>query len=494
MDWVVSNYYLVYYTWSWLDFINAVSFIFGAYFFGILSRGKVTVWEKVIFVLACIPTFFLTVSGTSVLGFTQSVCEAINNDWSTYLKLLAEGIAVLSILFSIYINWKKSDRAKRIQLSVVSVAILLFFVVFGGTEYYSSVTGIYEVNLYGLFVLPVFLIVMMFAVTNLGVFDFRLLGSQIFSYALIITSGSQLLLIQNQTQTILSVITVGISIVFALLLLQNAQKEESARLKIIELAGELKTANDRLKQLDQMKSEFLSVASHQLRAPITAIKGYIANISDGSYGPLPDYLINPLAVVQESTRVMTSSIEDYLNVSRIEQGRMKYEIAPVDVTALAQRATEEMKPIAVKKGLKLEFADSPSVTVNADFGKIKQVFTNLIDNAVKYTEQGSVTVSIMKTDTAVRFMTQDTGIGIDPAEIDGLFAKFIRARDANKVNTTGTGLGLYVAKQLVEGQGGKVWAESDGKGKGSRFIVELPLVSAPAAPEPMAAPTSASTA
>jgi signal transduction histidine kinase len=147
------------------------------------------------------------------------------------------------------------------------------------------------------------------------------------------------------------------------------------------------------------------------------------------------------------------------------------------VTAVAKRATDELVPLAQAKGLMLTFAESPSVTITADFGKIKQVFTNLIDNAIKYTQKGSVTVSITQDDKVVRFMTSDTGIGIPSDEIGHLFEKFTRARDANQVNTTGTGLGLYVAKSLVEGQGGTIHIESDGVGKGSRFIVELPLVS-----------------
>ena len=247
----------------------------------------------------------------------------------------------------------------------------------------------------------------------------------------------------------------------------------------------LADANERLKQVDQLKSEFLSVASHQLRAPITAIKGYIANVLEDSYGVVPEYLKEPLGVVQESTRVMTSSIEDYLNVSRIEQGRMKYDFGPVNVTKLISVATEELKPLAEKKGLVLIFTESPDFEIQADFGKVKQVFTNLIDNAIKYTEAGSVTVSIEKDDAkqVARFMTVDTGIGIPAEEIDKLFEKFTRARDANKVNTTGTGLGLYVAKNLVEGHRGTIHIESDGIGKGSRFTVELPFTQPAQSPE-----------
>ncbi len=239
-----------------------------------------------------------------------------------------------------------------------------------------------------------------------------------------------------------------------------------------------------LAKLDRLKNEFLSVASHQLRAPLTAIKGYVANISENAYGEVPSYLYEPLAVVQESARIMATSIEDYLNVSRIEQGRMKYDISTFNVTTLARRAAEEMKPVANNKKIELTFIESSDVFVKADFGKIKQVFSNLIDNAIKYTENGDVTVSVGVSGKMVRFMTEDTGIGISAEEIGKLFEKFTRARDANKVNTTGTGLGLYVAKNLVEGQGGKIWVESDGIGKGSRFIVELPLVSEPTAPTP----------
>jgi signal transduction histidine kinase len=161
-------------------------------------------------------------------------------------------------------------------------------------------------------------------------------------------------------------------------------------------------------------------------------------------------------------------------------------MSSVDVTALAKRAVEELTPVAQKKGLSIVFTDSPTLSIEGDFGKIKQVFTNLIDNAIKYTEHGSITVSVVKDDVkkVMRFMSADTGIGIPADEVGKLFSKFTRARDANKVNTTGTGLGLYVAKNLVEGHGGKVWAESDGTGKGSRFIVELPLVQPPQPEEP----------
>ncbi len=241
------------------------------------------------------------------------------------------------------------------------------------------------------------------------------------------------------------------------------------------LDEQLKVANNKLRELDRLKSEFLSIASHQLRAPITAIRGYTANISDGTYGEVPENFKKPLETIQETSRLMVNSIEDYLNISRIEQGSMKYEKGKLDVADLAKKVVNELSPIAAVKNLEIKTSIPQDLIIVADTGKIKQVITNLVDNAIKYTEQGSVTVSVSEVDTKARITISDTGVGIPADEIGGLFEKFKRARGANEVNTTGTGLGLYVAKQLVEGHGGKVWAESDGAGKGTRFIVELPI-------------------
>ena len=230
-----------------------------------------------------------------------------------------------------------------------------------------------------------------------------------------------------------------------------------------------------LAELDRLKSEFLSVATHQLRAPITAIRGYAANITEGTYGPVPPYLVDPLMVIQESSRLMTNSIEDYLNISRIEQGRLKYEISNFDIADLASKILDDFQIIAKKKGITLSFIGSGPLTVSADAGKTKQIITNLTDNAIKYTEAGSVTLSTEKRLGAIRGTVKDTGMGIPAEEVKTLFSKFTRARDASKVNPTGTGLGLYVAKQLTEGMGGKIWTESSGRNQGSTFIVEFPV-------------------
>jgi signal transduction histidine kinase len=471
--WVGTDYHLIVALWSWLDFLNVVFFIFGAAFFVLVARDKIQLWEKALYLVLALPALFITVTGNAIVDFYQPVCEATNNAWLTNYKLFASIPIALSMVWALISVWNKETVRRRIQLAVLFVALMLFLGVFAGTEYIASTTGVYEINLYGLFVLPLFVIVLTFATTDLRLFQLRLVGTQLSAYILIVLVGSQLLFIQDTTGRSLSLITLAMALFLGLLLIENARREALARIEIETLAKDLSSANDRLKELDQMKSEFLSIASHQLRAPITAVRGYAANINEGAYGPIPEHLREPLETVQESARLMASSIEDYLNISRIEQNRMKYEKSDFDITELAKKVVVELAPVAAKRKLTLSMESSEPISVNADVGKIKQVITNLVDNAIKYTEQGSVTVSAKKEGTKVVVTISDTGIGIPKEEIDGLFEKFKRARGANKVNTTGTGLGLYVAKQLVEGHGGSVRAESDGPGKGSRFIIQL---------------------
>src|SRR3989344_4324660 len=160
------------------------------------------------------------------------------------------------------------------------------------------------------------------------------------------------------------------------------------------LYQQIQAANLKLKELDKQKTEFVSIASHQLRSPLTAIKGYSSMMLEGTYGELGE--------------------------------------------------------------------------------KIKQVISNLIDNAIKYTPAGAVDVTVNDGKGVVRLAVKDSGVGIPAEVMSKLFEKFVRADDAGKINYAGTGLGLYVAKQMVEAHKGKIWAESEGAGKGSTFIVELP--------------------
>lgn len=241
------------------------------------------------------------------------------------------------------------------------------------------------------------------------------------------------------------------------------------------LYQQIRAANEKLRELDRQKTEFVSIASHQLRSPLTAIKGYSSMILENSYGELSEKLRQPVQNIFDASQRLVTIIEDFLNVTRIELGKMKYDFVALNWRDLAEKVVSELRPTIEKKGLAIDFsAGEGNYMVNADMGKLSQIISNIIDNAVKYTPAGAIHVSMEQSGPTVRLIIRDTGVGIPAETLPKLFEKFVRADDAGKVNYSGTGLGLYVAKQMVEAHKGKIWAESAGSGKGSSFFVELP--------------------
>jgi signal transduction histidine kinase len=386
------------------------------------------------------------------------------------------------MFFSLFKSWVSSDSKKRMRSLIILFATLAFFVIFSSTEYLATITDNYETSLYGLFVLPLFLIIMVFAITNLGVFQFRLLGTQVLAYALIIMAGSQFLFLQDSAESTLSLVTLGMSILLGVLLLQNAKKEADVREKVEKLATQLQVsntglaeANTKLRELDKQKTEFISFATHQLRSPLTSMRGYSSLILEGEMGQTTPPVKEAVQTILTSTKTLISLVENYLNVSRMELGTMKYDFKPIDFKELLDEVVREQKTNIEAKGLKLNVSVSgDSFPIKADVDKFKQVIVNTIDNSVKYTPQGSITISLEKNDKNIRFVVSDTGVGINPKTMPKLFKKFSRADNASDANIHGTGLGLFIAKEILTAHGGHMWAESEGEGKGSQFYIEIP--------------------
>ena len=238
---------------------------------------------------------------------------------------------------------------------------------------------------------------------------------------------------------------------------------------------ELKRANEELQRLDKAKSDFISIASHQLRTPLTVIKGFTSMILEGNYGQLTDVLRDKLEKIFDSAERLIKLVNDLLDLSHMEGGKMEFNFTKVDFDAMVKSVVEELESNAVKKKLKFSWqTPDKEFWVKADEQKLRQVVMNLIDNAIKYTQQGEVQVLLEHKDGQAVMAVRDTGIGLRPGEAEHLFQKFVRGAEASHYHTEGVGVGLYVAKQLIEAHQGRVWVESEGEGLGSTFFIELP--------------------
>jgi signal transduction histidine kinase len=238
--------------------------------------------------------------------------------------------------------------------------------------------------------------------------------------------------------------------------------------------------NEKLQSLDKLKTEFLSLAAHQLRSPLTAIRGYTSMLLDGSFGLIADEKQkDAIDRVMQSSTHLTKVVEDLLNVSKIEAGGMKYFMVPFDIEKPVKELSTDLSITAQNKGLTLTFATDGTgpYMVNGDVEKIRQVVLNVIDNAIKYTQSGSIAILLSRDveKGKIRIAVTDTGMGISSGEREKLFLKFSRGAGGH-TNTTGSGLGLYLAKQISEAHGGSISIDSPGVGQGSTFTISLKAV------------------
>ncbi|HSE34751.1 MAG TPA: HAMP domain-containing sensor histidine kinase [Candidatus Paceibacterota bacterium] len=252
--------------------------------------------------------------------------------------------------------------------------------------------------------------------------------------------------------------------------------DHSAKL-LVRRDLELSNANQKLTQLDQMKSEIISVVAHQLRTPLSAIKWTLKMLVDGDVGSITDEQKTLLEKGYESNERMITLINDMLSVDRLESGKFKYSFVPVQFEELVSGMIEELLPVATQKNVRIEFMhpekDLQKIKVDPD--KMRDVLQNLIDNAVKYSNPGGVvSVRVAEEDNMLHFSVKDAGIGIPQDQQEKIFSRFFRATNAIHMQTDGSGLGLFIAQSVVKRHGGRIWFES-AEQTGTTFHVSLPF-------------------
>ncbi len=246
--------------------------------------------------------------------------------------------------------------------------------------------------------------------------------------------------------------------------------------RIAEATKQLRDANAHLQQLDAVKDEFISMASHQLGTPLTVVDGYISMLGSGIYGPVSERQRKPLEQALHRVRLMKRLVADFLNVSRMEAGRFFIDLEPTDLNKVVPEEVEMLLDRAREKQVALHYTppNEPVPVINIDEQKTRQAIMNLIDNAVFYTPRGLVKVSLEIEGQEIVFKVTDNGIGVPGPAQKLLFSKFYRAPNAKRERPNGTGIGLYLVKRVIQDQGGSIFFEST-EHKGSTFGFKLPM-------------------
>ncbi len=478
--WTSNSYSLVYTTWAFLDYVEILFYALGLYFTLVFVNKKdISFIFKCVLLLLTLPAFLLTINQQSVIGFNQPVCEAFNNDFLGTYKILFEGI-ILSIILIYAINpFFRRLPWKEIRPRLVVLGSMFFFLAtFGITEYLASVTGYYELNLYSLFLLPVFLFSIIYSIFELDVFNVKTQGTHYLVVGLVIVMSGQLFFITNTTNRLLTVLSIMIAIGLSYILFRNLKRESDQRVQIVKL-------NTDLQKLIEQRESLVHLVTHKVKGSFTRSKYIFAGLLDGTFGEINPEVQKYAKQGLESDNAGIQTVDLVLNAANLTKGNVKYELKPIDFKEMVMQSFNDKKVSAEAKGLKIEM-ETPkedNYKLMGDVFWLKEAVNCLIENSIRYTKKGEIKVKIEKIDNKIKFSVTDTGVGITDEDKKKLFTEGGRGKDSVHINVDSTGYGLYSAKLIVEAHHGKVWGESEGPDKGSQFYIELDAL-------PEATPTS----
>jgi len=399
-----------------------------------------------------------------------------------YLLLLT--ILVSRIFYLLFSNLGKTKKVSPVEY--FQTKYILFASIF-----YGFASTDFIVN-YGVEFYPLgFLFILLFlGITAYAIVKHYLFGIKVILTELLVGLVALILLVQALTaQTFwlkifgsflfLLFLAIGYFLIKSVLKEIEYREELRVAKENIEKAYEVeKKAHEELKKLDKVKDQFTLITQHHLRTPLSAMKGYLSMMLEGTYGKISEKLEKPLLNFKVSTERLIKLVNEFLDISQFQMGKGVFHLQDIQIEDLLSEIIQELKPEADKKGLylKLEEPKESLPKIKADLGKLKAAIFNVIDNGIKYTPKGGVTINLQILDSRFQIQVKDTGIGMEKEEIETLFIKFFeRGEEAEKVHATGRGIGLFIADQIIKAHQGRVWAESEGKGKGSTFYIELPI-------------------
>lgn len=463
VTWVLLNdSALTMFVWSTMELLEVAFFFISinlAYVF--LFKKKMPLIAAGLLLIPVIAAFAFTVSGSVLHDYNIVVCEATENETVVNQLILSLDLFyIFGILALFILNMVRTKADDWKRKSILTLGLTFFLVFFLAVNYLSIFIDDYNWSLIALAGMPAFLAVMSFAAVKYGIFNFKILGAQILVFVSVFLVAAQFIFIRNPINVLLNAGTTVMLIIGGYFLVKSVKLIENQRME--------------LEESNRQQVILIHFITHQIKGFVSKSRNIFAMIKEGEYGPVPPQM---LPMVEEGFRSDTkgaATIAEILNAANIKSGKVSYAMAPMDLKALIEEIVVDLKPHADEKGLTLT-STLEQISITGDRGQLMNAFKNLIDNSIKYTQMGSVALALTQANSKVRFEIKDTGIGIGAEDMKNLFTEGGHGANSAKINVESTGFGLYIVKNIIEAHNGKVWAESDGEGKGSRFIVELPV-------------------
>jgi len=470
--WATNRTDIVIFWWSLQVLVEPLIYAIAFYLFHAFSRAGFPASAGTIVIgILLLPLILLAPTHYNLEGIYLADCDAEEGLLALYYTYFLEILFSLGIIASAIENFfKTKETGRRAQIIYFALGLLAFLVAFTSGNILGSITGDWDVAQYGLFGMPIFVGLLAYLIVHYRVFNVKVLAAQALVLALWILIGSLLLVVKTDLSRIVSAVTLVIVVWFGILLVRSVKREVEQRELIEKQEKELEVVNAQQENL-------LHFISHEVKGYLTKSEAGFAAITEGDFGEVSPALKTMTASALVEVRKGVATIMDILDASNMKKGTVSYKKESFDFGKAVETVVGELQNAAKERSLTLAFNGvAETFPIIGDQEKIIQhVIRNIIDNSIKYTERGSVAVTLSKVGKLIQLLVQDTGIGITAEDMARLFTEGGHGKDSMKVNVHSTGYGLYIAKQIVEAHGGKIWAESEGAGKGSRFIVQFPL-------------------
>ncbi len=474
LQWVAAPVSLVQFGWELVPFFRILVSILTIWFVYVFINGKnLPFYQQIILSSFFLVTVVLLGTQSNIMFFDLNNCESVPG-WLWNFAHLVGAISMIWVAIITFGNPSNTQISKdeRNRDLFLGGAAILFLLIFLSASVWGDLTKVYDVALIGPAGMVAFMAFLTFIIVRYKAFDIKLVGAQALIVSLIALMGSEFFFIQSTTNQILTAIALVVTGVIGINLIRSVKKEVAQREHIEILATELQDTNERQETL-------IHFIGHEVKGFLTKDAGAFAALVDGDFGKIEDKTKDFVESALAESRSGVNSVSNILKASNLKKGTVTYTKAPFDLAALAADVVQRLKPNAERKGLSLTLSAEPSGAPYMFIGDKENigdhVVRNLIDNAVNYTPTGHIDISLKKQDGNIVFSVKDTGIGITEEDKKRLFTEGGHGQESQKVNVHSTGYGLYIAKQIVVAHGGTVRAESEGQGKGSTFIVELPI-------------------
>ncbi|HET8575437.1 MAG TPA: ATP-binding protein [Candidatus Paceibacterota bacterium] len=474
-------------------FIPALFLYFNLLFLEIINKERERVLRFLIFFSAIIIFGLTLLTDTIVVRAVHPIAGEntifFGNGYFIYVAYFVFFFSTsFFLLLRRYFILQNSEKNFKKQIFALFLGTFIPSVCAVATNLILPWAGVFALNWLGQMVTFFFVLSILYAIYKYQLLDIKIIATELLVLLIWLFTLTLFLFETTAYEKIFDGFVLLLSLVFGVYLVRRVKKEAIERERMQHIAAEIHSVNKKLKVLDRQKTEFISLASHQLRTPLTAVKGYASMLLEGSFGKIEGRASEAVEDIFNESQTLARSVENLLVVSRIEQGRVQYNFANIDFKEIVRESFKEALPNAKEKNVEmtLEVYGGNSYLVSGDREKLKLVIQNLLENAVQYTEEGFIRILLVRDSEkkVIRLSVSDTGVGMNAEELGHAFDGFQDPEMEEKMMYNfKTGMGLYISREFIKAHDGKIWGESPGSGRGSTFFVEVPFLDPSAAVE-----------